>query len=241
MNNKTLLALNLILVAAIIALAFTLQQEKKERVELEVSIQEAIESFEAEIQEQIQKQDAKSKLISSRLEPVERRTDELSSKILLVSQITERNNKRIADISEPKALELTSLKARRIELVDREGNELIKLSSQKGRTSFVMRSGDQFNTIKMNIFEDGRKAVLFQNEAGINRMGFSTLADGTPRISLRGGGSYELEDMKAFTVAQFKEADSTPEMSFFDAQCNGDIFWTTTTKGHNQSGDDNSE
>lgn len=241
MKNKILLVLNLILVAATIALAFALQKEKKERVELKVSFQEALESVDAKIQGQIQKQDADSKLISSRLEPVMRQTDELNSKVLLVSQIAESNTKRIAGIDEPKSLELRSLKARSIELVDRDGNELIKLSSQKGRTSFVMRSGDQFNTIRMNVFEDGRKAVLFQNEAGINRMGFSTLADGTPRISLRGGGSYELEDMKAFTVAQFKEADSIPEMSFFDAECNGDTFWTASTKGHNQSGDGNSE
>lgn len=235
MKNKILLTLNLILVAAIIGLAFALQEGKKQRVDLQVSLQEAIEGIDAKIQKQIQKQEADSKLLSSRLEPVARQADELNSKILLVSQIAQSNTAQIAKAAEPKSLELRSLKARSIELVDHDGNELIKLSSQKGRTSFVMRSGDQFNTIRMNVFEDGRKAVLFQNEAGINRMGFSTLADGTPRISLRGGGSYELEDMKAFTVAQFKEADSIPEISFFDAECNGDTFWTATKKEHNKS------
>jgi len=241
MKNRIQLILNLILVAAIIGLVFALQDEKKQRIDLELSLQSAIEGVDAKIQKQIEKQEADSKLLTSRLKPVETKADELSSKVLLASQIAESNIKRIAEIKEPKSLELRSLKARSIELVDREGNELIKLSSQKGRTSFVIRSGDQFNTIRMNVFEDGRKAVLFQNEAGINRMGFSTLADGTPRISLRGGGAYELEDMKAFTVAQFKETDSIPEMSFFDAECNGDTFWTATTKGHNQSGDGNSE
>lgn len=120
-------------------------------------------------------------------------------------------------------LNVRSIQTQSLSVTDAQGAKKLSITSNDASTRLWIGSGEKSNSFQINVFADGRKAMLFRNEYGKNRIGLSTGADGEPRLRLH-GGAIELTDDEYFKRILIGDEDAS-FLSVYDPVCGSDPIW----------------
>jgi len=133
-------------------------------------------------------------------------------------------------------LKIKSIRVEDFALVSKSGKDLITMKSYPNRTFMMLKGEDGPNSIYFNVHDDGKKSISFRDHDAKAQIGIKTDEKGQPTVTVWRGGEYILRGSQGnHEIVRIGETEQKPEISFYEAVCNGSKLWTTNDWWPNQS------